>query len=119
MIFSCLQLVTVVLVTLLNSFEYLCKILRQNHNDMSSMPYAMHFAKHERQRQSGQGGAGCPPAQQHPAPTKSQSDAQPAYNSKMMTSIWGMYNKYSPHNLKSKNEAPAESCGLSDYMSRH
>uniref|UniRef100_T1GIC7 Uncharacterized protein n=1 Tax=Megaselia scalaris TaxID=36166 RepID=T1GIC7_MEGSC len=26
------------------------------------------------------------------------------YNSKLMTSIWGLYNRYSPHNIKSNDD---------------
>ncbi|XP_072944563.1 uncharacterized protein [Epargyreus clarus] len=28
------------------------------------------------------------------------------YNSKLMNSIWGIYNRYSPHNVKKINDAP-------------
>ncbi|KAI8439481.1 hypothetical protein MSG28_013252 [Choristoneura fumiferana] len=28
------------------------------------------------------------------------------YNSKLMNSIWGLYNRYSPHNVKNVNEGP-------------
>lgn len=27
------------------------------------------------------------------------------YNSKLMNSIWGLYNRYSPHNVKKINDA--------------
>lgn len=32
------------------------------------------------------------------------------YNSKLMKSIWGLYNRYSPHNIKKNNANQNESC---------
>lgn len=29
------------------------------------------------------------------------------YNSKLMNSIWGLYNRYSPHNVKNVNDGLA------------
>lgn len=41
-------------------------------------------------------------------PNKKLMDYTPAkYNSKFMNAIWGHYNRYSPHNIKS-NEADAQ-----------
>lgn len=41
-------------------------------------------------------------------PNKKLMDYTPAkYNSKFMNAIWGHYNRYSPHNIKSK-EADAQ-----------
>jgi len=115
MIFSCVELVAV----LYTAFFGWLQLISIN-AAMSSMPYAMHLAKHERQRQSGQGGAGCPPPQRNEVPPCAGENPA-AYSSKMMTSIWGMYNKYSVHNLKSKNAPPAQSCefpGISAFASR-
>lgn len=38
------------------------------------------------------------------------------YNSKLMNSIWGLYNRYSPHNIKSTNEEPAVVGDLQQYV---
>ncbi|XP_076061118.1 uncharacterized protein LOC143036954 isoform X2 [Oratosquilla oratoria] len=64
---------------------------------MASVPYmAMHTAanagKKRRQNTAIEPG---------PFASPTHSDGLMQYSSKMMNSIWGMYNKYSVHNLKS------------------
>ncbi|XP_018019150.1 uncharacterized protein LOC108675631 [Hyalella azteca] len=69
-----------------------------------SMPYAMQMVKAEQKRRS-QGSSPPPPSaymEEPPAVSIASGQSPMMYNSKMMNSIWGMYNKYSVHNFKSK-----------------
>jgi len=78
-------------------------------SEMASIPMGVHAAFKVRESLNS-GGGGCgngkPPGQssfqQTPSPTNEMQYNPPAkYNGKLMNSIWGMYNRYSVHNIKS------------------
>ncbi|KAF2367822.1 hypothetical protein FHG87_001414 [Trinorchestia longiramus] len=68
-----------------------------------SMPYAMQMVKAEQKRRSQDGPPPMSPPDEPSAGSSASSGQSPmVYSIKMMNSIWGMYNKYSVHNFKSK-----------------
>jgi len=74
---------------------------------MSSMPYAMHMANKEKQRQQRKF-----KQEDIPSPLDlERTENTLKYPCKMMNSIWGEYNKYSVHNLKSTQTEHQQSRG--------
>lgn len=69
----------------------------------------MHMAKKEGQRQRKQKEQ-CHDQQQHVSPC-ARDENPTMYSSKMMDSIWGMYNKYAVHNLNRNTGGQQETMG--------